>query len=147
MEVMAKLPSRMASQALSFPRFSLIRITKVIFCLIGCLIFSVQSTHGVQVSKQRWLPKRKAFDGSFKMACKGLQSVMSFGLAYSTYRGVDKIFNTRILLSALQKELIGWDGKFLIYKMLQYIVIFFGGGNIFSNLTETSCRPGENREG
>ena len=81
------------------------------------------------------------------MACKGLQSVMSFGLAYSTYRGVDKIFNTRILLSALQKELIGWDGKFLIYKMLQYIVIFFGGGNIFSNLTETSCRPGENREG
>ena len=28
-----------------------------------------------------------------------------FLLAYSTYRGVDKIFNMRILLSALQKEL------------------------------------------
>ena len=30
----------------------------------------------------------------------------AFLLAYSTYRGVDRIFNMRILLSVLQKELI-----------------------------------------
>ena len=56
------------------------------------------------MSKQRRLPKRKS---SF-----GQDGVLRFTkcdvflLAHSTYGGVDKIFNMRILLSALQKELI-----------------------------------------
>ena len=43
---------------------------------------------------------------SFKMAWKGLQSVMSFSQPIVLIGGVDKIFYMRILLSAFQKELI-----------------------------------------
>ena len=40
------------------------------------------------------------------MACKRFTKSDVFLLAYSTYWGVDKMFNMRILLGALQKELI-----------------------------------------
>ena len=44
------------------------------------------------MSKQRWLPNLSSFDRSFKMAWKGLQSVISFSKPIVLIGGVDKIF-------------------------------------------------------
>ena len=55
------------------------KITKETSVWLAVRFCSVQSPHRAQVSKQRWLPKPKSsFDRSFKMAWKGLQSVISF---------------------------------------------------------------------
>ena len=59
--------------------------TKETFVWLAVRFCSVQSPHRAKGSKQRWLPKPKSsdqvkssFDRSFRMAWKGLQSVMSF---------------------------------------------------------------------
>ena len=60
-------------------RFSALNLGGKTSVWLAVRFCSVQSPHRALVSEQRWLPKPKSsFDRSFKMAWKGLQSVMSF---------------------------------------------------------------------
>ena len=65
--------------------------------LFDFVVFSLLTAR--LVSKQIWLPKPKSWHGMYR-----LTKCDVFLLAHSTYRGVDKIFNTRLLLSRLAKK-------------------------------------------
>ena len=100
-------------------------LTKETFVWLAVWFCGVQSPHRAQVSKQRWLPKLKSsFDRSFKMACKGLQSVMSFSQPIALTGALTRFLIcvycwVRCKKNSSKAKYIGWDVKFLIYKMLQ----------------------------
>ena len=65
--------------------------------LFDFVVFSLLTAR--PVSKQIWIPKPKSWHGTYR-----LTKCDVFLLAHSTYRGVDKIFNTRLLLSRVAKK-------------------------------------------
>ena len=65
--------------------------------LFDFVVFSLLTAR--PVSKQIWLPKPKSWHGMYRLTKCDI-----FLSAHSTYRGVDKIFNTRLLLSRLAKK-------------------------------------------
>ena len=119
------------------------RSNKGDFCLIAVWFCSFSLLTARPVSKQIWLPKPKSWHGMYR-----LTKCDVFLLAHSTYRGVDKIFNMRLLLSRVAKKThlkqstSAGMGNFEFTKCYNKV---FVKGNVFFHFTETSCRPEKGR--